>query len=85
MPIVWRSRFKLLVNLDSCSVEGKKGNDMRRIFVPSVCYLVMQYAEENPLGYRGIGGVNMRKSLEFSLDILDIYSMMSYLPFFLVG
>lgn len=66
-PIVWRSRL-LLVDSDSSSVEGKKKNDIRSL-MPSVCYLVMQCAEKNPLGFRGMVEVDMRRYLELSLDI----------------
>ncbi|EKM76705.1 hypothetical protein AGABI1DRAFT_18593, partial [Agaricus bisporus var. burnettii JB137-S8] len=59
-PIVWRSRL-LLVDSDSSSVEGKKKNDIRSL-MPSVCYLVMQCAEKNPLGFRGMVEVDMRSS-----------------------
>lgn len=63
-PIVWRSRL-LLDSESSFHVEGKNKNDTRCL-MPSICYLVMQCAEKNPLGFRGMVEVDMRRYLLFS-------------------
>jgi hypothetical protein len=60
-PIVWRSRFLLLdSDPSSSSVGGKKRKDIGCL-MPSICYLVMQCAEKNPLGFRGMVEVDMRR------------------------
>jgi hypothetical protein len=72
-PIVWRSRLLLLDSDFSSSVEERKKKDMGSL-IPLVCYLVMQCAEKNPLGFRGMVEVDMRRYLSFSLDIFLLYA-----------